>query len=97
MREHFREVHHHERGSCDLQEFLTEFLRGRWIRTDCYLQWWSEQRICSCGLCSQAAAGRRDRRRDRQGTRRDLRAAAGQWAAGELDEDGPAPRRPTEW
>lgn len=97
MREHFREHHDHRHGSCDLQEFLEAFRRGLWIRTGCYWQWWSDLRICSCEGCSMRAARRRARRRQRQVTRRDLRQAAGQWAAGQLDEDAPHPRRLEQW
>jgi hypothetical protein len=97
MRQHFRESHHHEHGTCDLDVFLEAFREGRWIRTGCSVQWWSHQRICSCEMCSMRAARRRERRADRQDTHRDLHAAAGLWAAGELDEDAPHPRRREAW
>jgi hypothetical protein len=101
MRSHFREEHDHRDGVCDLQRFLERWLTGdSWwpARGGCSVRWYSlGQRICSCAMCSQRAARYRTRRAQRQGTRRALRAAAGQWAAGQLDEDGPVPRRVELW
>lgn len=97
MREHFREFHHHPDGSCDLDAFTTAWLEGRWARTNCRVQWWSDQRICACEMCSMRAARKRARRQDRQGTRRQLHDASAQWAAGELDEDAPYPHQVDPW
>lgn len=97
MRSHFREFHHHPRGVCDLDVFLAAFQHGGWARTLCRVSWWSEQRICACANCSMRAARRRTRRRERQITRRQLRGAAAEWAAGQLDEDGPWPFRAASW
>jgi len=98
MRNHFREDHRHDDGTCDLQEFLDAwFAGGRYLRTRCSLQWCSAQRICACELCSMRDSRKRARRRDRQGTRRQLHDVSAQWAADELDEDAPHPYRADAW
>jgi hypothetical protein len=98
MRQHFLEVHHHETGPCDLQEFLDVWLRQvRWTRTRCWVQWYSQQRLCSCEMCSMRAARRRARRQDRHVTRRQLHEAAAQYAGDDLDEDLPVARRSEAW
>jgi hypothetical protein len=98
MRQHFKVFHDHRAGACDLQEFLTDWRSGLWTRTNCTVQWYSrELRICSCAMCSMRWARKRARRQDRQGTRRQLREAAAQAAAGELDEDVPSPYRGDVW
>jgi len=98
MRGHFREFHHHPDGVCDLDVFLQAFCQGRPSRrTNCWVQWWSQQRLCACEMCSMRAARKRARRQERQGTRRQLRDVSGQWAADELDEDAPYPHRADAW
>lgn len=52
---------------------------------------------CGCSLCTGQPGRKRARRQERQLTRRDLRAATAQHAAGELDEDLPRPRRFDSW
>lgn len=97
MREHFTESHDHRRGGCDLGEFLATFGQGGWPRTRCRVHWLSELRICACELCSQRSARRRARRQERHSTRRALHEAAAQYAADDLDEDGPRPHRADAW
>jgi hypothetical protein len=98
MREHFKEHHDHRTGTCDLDVFLEAFLHGTaWVRTGCYVQWWSHLRTCACPLCSGQASRKRARRQDRHDTRRVLHDAAAQFAAADLDEDLPGARRPTAW
>lgn len=97
MQQHFRELHHHPAGICDLSVFLEAFESGTWIRTSCSVQWSSAQRICACEMCSMRDARRRSRRAERQATRRELRAAAGRWSAGDLTDDPVVPRRYERW
>lgn len=52
---------------------------------------------CGCKMCTGQVWRKQGRRQDRHYIRRALRAAAGQWAAGQLDEDAPRPRRPKAW
>lgn len=95
MREHFKEFHHHtekdDQGNliCDFEVFMAAYRAGRWVRTNCYLMWWSELQACGCKRCTAQASRRRTRRRDRHNIRRANRVAFGQAAAGDLDEDGP--------
>lgn len=97
MREHFKEHHDHRDGICDLDAFMSAFLAGDPVRTGCYLQWWSDQRICSCEMCSQRSGRKRIRRQQRHDTRQALRDVAAQAAADDLDEDSPAIRRASAW
>lgn len=99
MRAHFRERHDHRDGVCDLQQFLDTWLPGGYAaRTRCSVQWWGrDQRICACAMCSMRAARKRARRQERADARRQLRQAAVQYAAEDLDEDLPAPRRTEAW
>jgi hypothetical protein len=97
MRRHFHEIHRHQTGDCDLPAFLESFEAGNWIDSNCYVQWYSDLRICSCEGCSQRIARRRARRAERQTIRRELRAAAGRRAAGDLTDDPVVPRRYEMW
>lgn len=74
MRHHFREVHDHGAGVCDLDTFLGAFRKGEWVRTRCRVQWSSHQRICACELCSGRDERRMERRRARRGVRRALKS-----------------------
>lgn len=52
---------------------------------------------CGCAMCTGQPGRKRTRRAERQGARLDLHVARGRWAAGQLDEDGPLPRRTDRW
>lgn len=52
---------------------------------------------CGCTLCTGQPGRKRARRQERHTTRRALRTAAAQFAAGDLDEDLPRPYRATAW
>jgi hypothetical protein len=52
---------------------------------------------CGCSMCTNRHQRKRSRRADRHQAQRDLRALSAQWAAGELDEDAPLPRRVEAW
>lgn len=97
MREHFQQFHDHSTGSCDYDTFLAALLAGRWVRTRCRLQWWSELRICGCPRCVGQSQRQRARRQERHMMRRALHEAAGQYTAGDLDEDLPRSHRAAAW
>jgi hypothetical protein len=52
---------------------------------------------CGCRLCTDHFGRKATRRAQRHQAQRDLRALLAQAAAGELDEDGPLPRRAEAW
>jgi hypothetical protein len=52
---------------------------------------------CGCLMCTGQLGRKRARRQERQTTRRELRLAAAQYAAGDLDEDLPTKRRIEIW
>lgn len=52
---------------------------------------------CGCWRCTGQLSRKCTRRAERQRIRRDLRNALAQQAGGELDEDGPLPRRVESW
>lgn len=52
---------------------------------------------CGCTLCTQQSQRKRARRQERHDTRRALHNAAAQYAADDLDEDLPRPRRASAW
>ena len=91
----WKAFHHHPtrdsagRPTCDLDRFLAAFYAGDWARTRCYVQWWGGPNICGCSMCTGQPSRRLARRRDRLAARRACQIAAGEYAAGQLDEDGP--------
>lgn len=52
---------------------------------------------CGCPMCTGRHQRRASRRAERHQARQDLRKLIAQWAARELDEDAPVPRRVEVW
>lgn len=52
---------------------------------------------CGCAGCTEQPGRKATRRAERHQARRDLRNLMAQAAAGQLDEDGPLPRRIERW
>lgn len=52
---------------------------------------------CGCSMCTGQHGRKAARRAERHQARRDLQLLRAQAAAGQLDEDGPLPRRIERW
>jgi hypothetical protein len=85
MRQHFREVHHHPRGVCELPHFLRAYRQGRWVRTACYLEWDSRVNLCSCRHCGDQPGRRRRQRAERAAARRLARSVQALHRGGSMD------------
>ena|GEM_PF-5131252 len=75
-RHHYRELHDHRTGPCDLAAFLAA---DRWVRTRCSVGPGVPGRnvFCGCDLCTGRVWRRVDRRRERAAVRRLLRTVRG--------------------
>lgn len=79
------EVHDHVDGVCDLPDPYDR--DALWQgRGHCHWTWlWDGHGLCPCEMCHCGDLHRRERRADRQQTRRELREAVLHWSAtGEL-------------
>lgn len=76
------EVHDHTDGVCDLPEpFDPDSWSSR--RGHCHWTWlWDGHGLCPCEMCHGGDTNRRERRADRQQSRRELRDAATRWNCG---------------
>lgn len=75
------EIHDHTDGVCDLPE---PYSPDAWRHGDGHCHWtwvWDGHGLCPCTMCHCGDLNRRERRADRQRTRRDLRTTVLLWNA----------------
>lgn len=78
-------VHDHTDGACDLP--ARSHIEHSWLnQTACRWQWvYDGTNVCSCELCHEGTAHRRQRRRTRHAIRESLHTAVHRWNTGTED------------
>lgn len=61
IRHWFKDIHNHEKGFCDLDEYLND----GWHTGACYRLPWRSPNLCGCHLCTGQPWNRAERRHNR--------------------------------